>query len=221
MPFMLMRPSCVLALLVLTACAGKDASPPRTTPTPSSTRLSLKLVDERTPDEGEADPYYRVEIRGARLDTVRAVLTTDEPTLVGDSLILGTLSDTMADQLAFFRYHVATRVLDTIPMPAIFHDPFSGIAISNDGRFVAWAHFDRSSRAAAEVRTFPGGELVSRSAETAVSPSGGRLAHPSWVRSDSAVIPVWADVVPERPWIRYHFVLATRSWGIDTLRNSQ
>jgi hypothetical protein len=218
-------------LLVLTACAPKDAPPAKavapskpspTLVTPATiARVSLRLVDQHMVEEGEEDPYFRIEIRGARTDTVRSLWTTDEPALIGDSTILGTLSDILAKRTHFFRYRIASHTLDTIAMPALFHDAFSGIAVSPDGQYLAWANLDHNGHAVAEIRTFPRGEIVSRSSQTAVSPSDGRLAHPHWASIDSAVISVWADVVPNRPWIQYRFVPAIHAWHVDTLRNGQ
>jgi hypothetical protein len=181
----------------------------------------LRLVDPHTSEEGESDPYYRIEIAGARVDTIRSFWTTDEPTLIGDSAIVGTMSDTMGTRTNFFRYRLASRTLDTIDMPSLFHDALSGIVISPDGRYLAWANLDHNGHAAAEVRTFPNGQLVSRSAQTAISPSDGRLAHPHWAGVDSAVISVWANVVPNRPWVQYRFVRTLNSWRVDTLHNGQ
>jgi hypothetical protein len=206
---------CAILLVALAGC-GQEAPKQEAEP-----RLDVRLVDTLNRSEGQDAPYFRIEIRGRTTDTIRGVWTVDQPTIVGDSMVVGTLADTAANRIGLFRYFPAQRRLERLPIPSQFGDPLSDLRISSDGSRFIWAAFDRNGRGAAEIRRFPLGELESRSPSTAVAPSDGRLGVGEWLSPNEARVSVWAAVDTARPWIRFRHGPALGAWTVDTVRNGQ
>jgi hypothetical protein len=207
----------IILAAVASACA-KDATVQREV---SGSRYTTRLIDTLDRSEGQDAPYYRIEIRGPAIDTIKGVWTTDQPTIVGDSVAVGTLSDTTASRKEFFRYFLVSRRLERLRMPEQFSDPLSDIQIAPDGALFAWAAFDHNGNAAAEIHRFPSAELVSRSPSTAVSPSDGRLGIGEWTSATTARIHVWAYTDSTRPWMRFSYDRKSDSWKAEAIRNGQ
>lgn len=212
------RASEILLFVILVACSS-DGAPSIAIPTHSG--AIARLVDARTTagTDGETASYYRVEVSRGKIDTLRGVLTTDQPTVVGDSEVLGTLADTTAQRQAFFRYRLRNRSLDTIPVPHEFLSELSEIAISADGTRFTWVTFDDNGRGTAEIHRFPTGELLRASPPIEVSPTDGRVGFGRWTSDGDPEIVIWADTTAGRPWVRLRFDHRAGRWITDTLAN--
>ena len=201
----------------LVGCQRRDEVPSRE----ALLRFSVRLVDTRDRSEGQDAPYYRVEVKGPTTDTLSGVWTIDQPTIVGDSMVVGTLADTVLNRTGFFRYFLTPGRLERLAMPAQFRDPLSDLRIGPDGNSFTWAAFDRDGHAAAEIHRFPLGELESRSPRTSVSPSDGRLGIGEWLSPNEARVAIWASVDTARPWIRFRHGPTLGTWTVDTVRHGR
>ena len=212
-----MKARYAIVLTALFACQRHEEVPSRE----ALTRFGVRLVDTLDRSEGQDAPYYRIEVTGPTTDTLSGVWTIDEPTIVGDSMVVGTLADSLANRTGFFRYFLTAGRLERLPMPGQFRDPVSDLRIGPDGKLFTWAAFNRNGGAAAEIHRFPLGELESRSPSTTVSPSDGRLGIGEWLSPKEARVAIWASVDTARPWIRFRHGPTLGAWSVDTVRNGQ
>lgn len=214
---LVVKPSHAILFIVLVGCQHREALPSHQ----SLPRFGVRLVDTLDRSEGQDAPYFRIEVKGPTTDTLSEVWTIDQPTIVGDSLVVWTLADTATNRTAFFQYFVVPRRLERLAMPGQFGNPLSDLRISPDGKLFTWAAFDGNGHAAAEIHRFPSAELVSRSLVTRVSPSDGRLGIGEWLSPVEARVAIWASVDTARPWIRFRHGPTQGTWTVDTVRNGQ
>ena len=216
-----MSPACVRAgvaglVVVLAACG----SPARPGPAPASLPR-VQLVDSVAWEtETDGGTLRRMEIRdGMRVDTVPGVLTQDLPVLVGGGRLLG-VEYRGGDIVNAFEYDLSTRVVKRDSLPGDLNPFFSAPAFSPDGLHLAYVVIPGDETGYAVVRTWPGRELVWRSAAVqvpATDVAGG--AGVRWTSPDTAEAWIETGVSTDEAW--YHVVGSVRRRAVvsaDTLR---
>lgn len=208
----------LLGLLVAAAGCRSPANPgPVPAPTPRVQLVDSVAIDEG--DEGDEGPLRRVEVRqGTRVDTLADVLTFDLPLLVGGSRLLGFHYG--GDVARVFDYDLATRTMRRDSLPGDFHPAFSAPAFSPDGRHLAYVVVPGDATGYAVARTWPGLELVWRSATVqvpATDAAGGNQVR--WLSPDTAEVVIETGYSTDDAW--YHVLGSVRRRAVisaDTLR---
>jgi hypothetical protein len=204
--------------LSLLVAAGACRSPANPGPVPASAPL-VRLVDSVAIDEGDGGTLRRVEVRhGTRVDTLADVLTFDLPLLVGGSRLLGFHYG--GDVAGAFEYDLATRTVKRDSLPGDFHPFFSAPAFSPDGRHLAYVVVPGDETGYAVARTWPGLDLVWRSAVVripATDAAGGNQVR--WLSPDTAEAVIETGYSTDTAW--YRVVGSVRQRAVvsaDTLR---
>jgi len=203
----------VCLLLAAAACGPPPTPGPVPAPAPR-----VQLVDSVAYDEGDGETFRRVEVRtGVRVDTVPGVLTLELPLVVG-SRLLGFRYD--GDTAGAFEYDLETRTVKRDSLPRDLHPFFSAPAFSPDGRHIAYVVVPGDETGYAVARTWPGLELVWRSAAVrvpATDAAGGNQVR--WLSPDTAEVLAETGYSTDEAW--YHVVGSVRRRAVvsaDTLR---
>ena len=210
------RDAGLLGLLLAAAACGPPPTPgPVPAPAPR-----VQLVDSVAwEDEADEGVLWRVEIRdGARVDTIPGVLTADRPLLLGGARLLGFAAGDSG--ITAFEYDLGTRTVKRDSLPRDLHPFFSAPAFSPDGRHIAYVVVPGDETGYAVSRTWPGLELVWRSAAVrvpATDAAGGNQVR--WLSPDTAEVVVETGYSTDEAW--YHVVGSVRRRAVvsaDTLR---
>jgi hypothetical protein len=211
-----MRPRVALgiaALAAVGACAGHGtpARAPEPRP-PTSVALVDSVAWETEAGEGV---LHRIAVRtGSSIDTIPGVLTGSRPILVAGG-VLG-FAWAKDDITHAFRYDLATRRVQSLPLPRDFSPAFSAPAISPTGDYVAYVLVPGNSTAAGAVRRWPAGPEVVRSGFVAVPATDVALERARWLDGDRFEIYIDLTTAAER-WQRIRGSVATRVIRIDTV----
>jgi hypothetical protein len=203
--------------VALTAACG---AAPKLAPVPAAAPV-VQLVDSVAwEDDADGGTLRRVEVRdGARVDTVPGVLTTELPLLVGGSRLLG-FTYRGSDLAEAFEYDLGTRTVKRDSLPGDLNPFFSAPAFSPDGRHLAYVVIPGDETGYAVARTWPGLELVWRSAAVqvpATDAAGG--AQVRWLSPDTAEVIIETGSSTDEAW--YHVLGSVRRRAVvsaDTLR---
>jgi|GEM_PF-2950236 len=206
-------------LLCLAAACG-SAPKPAAAPVPVTVPV-VQLVDSVAwEDKSGEGTLRRVEVRdGFLVDTLADVLTYDLPVVVGGSRVLGFAYDRDGISGAF-EYDPAIRSIRRDSLPADFNPFFSAPAFSPDGRHIAYVVVPGDETAHAMVRTWPGRELVWRSAAVrvpATDAEGGNQVR--WLDSDTAEFAIETGDATDEAW--YHVLGSVQRRAVvsaDTVR---
>jgi hypothetical protein len=201
-------------LLAVAACRSPASLGPAPVPAPL-----VQLVDSVAIDEGDGGTLRRVEVRhGARVDTLAGVLTFELPLLVGGSRLLG--FDYGGDVARVFEYDLGTHTVRRDSLPGDFHPAFSAGAFSPDGRHIAYVVIPGDATGYAVARTWPGLELVWRSATVevpATDAEGGNQVR--WLSPDTAEVLVETGYATDTAWYRVVGSIGRRAViSADTVR---
>jgi len=164
----------------------------------------VQLVDSVAwEDDADGWTVWRVEVRhGARVDTVPGVLTDELPLLVGGTRLLG-LTYRQGEVAEGFAYDLGSRTLRRDSLPSDLNPFFSAPAFSPDGLHIAYVVIPGDETGYAVVRTWPGRELVWRSAAVqvpATDAAGG--AGVRWTSPDMAEAWIETGVSTDEAWYR-------------------
>jgi hypothetical protein len=215
MPYTFARAGLVCLLLGAAACSP----PPNFAPVPASPPV-VQLVDSVAwEDEAEEGFLRRVEVRdGVRVDTIPGVLTEDLPVLVGGSRVLGFAYE--RDIATAFEYDLRARTVRRDSLPGDLSLFFSAPTFSPDGLHLAYVVVPGNDSAYAVVRTWPGRELVWRSATVqvpATDAAGGTQVR--WLSPDEAEVVIETGPSTDEAW--YHVVGSVQRRAVvsaDTVR---
>lgn len=217
MPSRLRSPAHALgpaALLLAAVACGERRVTPAPTATPAPARV--RLVDPVEVEVSDGQTLHRVELLGMRVDTIPGVWAEDEPTIVGDTAVLGLALARDGTPTAMFRYHLRQRTLVRLPVHPDLRSGMSGVAVSPDGRWIAYARFDGALGVTAVVRPFPAGRRARRSPRLEVAARDGRLAWAEW--HDAATPVVLVDgLADDRRWLRLRGDTRIWRWVVDTI----
>lgn len=215
------------------ACGDRIAVPLRAaaageTPASADARsavaaVTVRLVDPYEVQDAMDQTLHRVEVRGARIDarietridTVPDVLAEELPTVVGDTAVLGLAFARDGTPAYMFRWNVRRRTLARLPVHADLRSGMSGVAVSPDGRWIAYASFDGALGAWAVVRPFPDGEPARRSARVEVLATDGRLAGAEWRDARTPIVHI-GEVAGAQRWVSLRGDTRTWRWAPDT-----
>ena len=132
--------------------------------TPATPIRAVRLVDSTLHDFNVVQRFvYRVAISHASSsDTLPHILTVDQPTLVGDSLVLGITYDSVAGSFSLFSYLAKTGILAVIPPPSDLSIAGSVPAFAPDGRHLAYVALPADGTWHGVVRQWPIGKVVAQ-----------------------------------------------------------
>ena len=209
------RAGIVCLLLGAAACRP----PPNPGPVPALPPR-VQLVDSVAwESESDAGTLWRVEVRhGSRVDTIPGVLTDALPIVVAGSRVLGFRYDD--DSFGAFEYDLDTRVVRRDSLPGDLHPVVSTPAFAPDGRHIAYVVVPGDATGYAVVRTWPGCELVWRSAAVevpATDAAGGTQVR--WLSPDTAEVVIETGASTDSAW--YHVLGSVQRRAVvsaETLR---
>ena len=205
----------LLAALASGACAG--GHPRRSSLAPAQpSEVLVTLVDSVAWEAGGNEGVlHRIQVRaGAAVDTIAGILTGAAPVTVRGN-VLG-YEYRGGDVVHAFRYDLAGRRLDRLPLPPDLNPYFSAPAISPTGEFVAYVVVPGNSTAAGVVRKWPDGAEVVRSAPVAVPATDVAAEHARWL--DPVRFEIYIDLTGDTPrWHRIRGSVSTRALSADTV----
>ncbi len=156
-----MRNLLVFLTLPLLGCSSESA---RTASTDSAApTIALVMPDSATDSSGTTFVWHRVVVAaGARRDTLRQVMTDEEPivTLAGDLLGISYTRDGAPDFA--YRYAPSTRVFTRTALPSDVSPYFAEASFAPDGRAIAYVAEDSASQLTALIRSWPDGAELFR-----------------------------------------------------------
>jgi hypothetical protein len=178
----------------------------------------VRLIDSVAVD-GEFGPraVFGVELIGNRIDTIAGLLTTDAPTLLGDSLVLGVSAGSDGSRNGLFRYRILSRRFETLRLPTDLENGVSGVSIAPAGRWLSYVVFDSSGFAQGVIQRFPNGPILRRSPIVLVTLGNGRLSEAEW--TDSTTTQLYVDAFGDGSgrWVRLRGDVLAGKWRVDTI----
>ena len=196
--------SLMLASMMACTDTKRDVATTDTARDSSGTRISVALVDSVPWRNDLTDgTLRRVAITSrAGTDTVRDVLTTQLPVVVGDSIVgLRWEEDRL---LGAFEYAPATRNLRKVALPT---DAFEGgtPSFAPDGRHLAYVALDSTGKASGVVLAWPSAGIVFRGAPVTMLAGDAGIEGLSWQDATHFTL----ELALERPHGSYQRVRGT------------
>ncbi len=187
---------------------------------PAPQAIAVELVDSIpwSNELGEGT-LRRVEVRaGARVDTIRHVLTYEVPTLVRGSHLLGFSYEEDA-VVSGYQYDVRTGRVKRLSLPSDFHPTFSAASISPDGRYIAYVVAPGDATGWGMVRTWPRLKLVLRTDQVEVPATDSPGNYTRWLSPDTTEVFVETGYSTENGWYRVRAAVSRKEiLAADTVR---
>jgi len=208
----------LVAILLALACHRADRAPRTAPPLFGAAGPGVRLIDSLVVQSDVGDRVLaRVLLDSARADTIPGLLTTDLPTLVGDSVVLGLAVDAEGLPIGMFRYRLVSHRVETLSLPEALAAGASGVRVSPGGRWQAYVALDTSGVAQGVIQRFPNGPVLRRSPVVLVDWFGGRQAEVEWSDDDTAVFYVDAFRDGSGRWLRMRGGMDSGKWRVDTI----
>lgn len=206
----------LLALLgaSVLACSSRESA---SAPSARARATAVKLVapDSAADSAGTTFVWYRVAVGDGARDTLRDVMTDEEPVVTPEGELLG-ISFTRRGTPDFaYRYVPRTRAFSRTALPDDMSDYFSEAAFAPDGRALAYVAEDSAGALIALIRDWPGGTELFRHELGSGFSSDVSFNHVRWLPDGEAEFAVRVDE-GGGPWVH---IVASRKGGatIDSL----
>lgn len=130
------------------------------------------------------DSVAKVEVRTtSTVDTVAGLFAVLEPVVTKDAVVHGIAADSDGFAKNGFDYSSLTKKLSLFPLPRDLNGAFEEIEFNEDARFLAYVAHTESGGIWAAVRSWPGMDIVVRSASSQGYPSDVGYDKVSWTDS--------------------------------------
>ena len=189
----------------------------------SAGKPATRLVDSVPWAESFAEDgsgvLRRIEVRSKhRVDTLDRILTLQDPLVVGDSLLLGMSYDTLGTLLGVFRYDRRDGSIRNDALPTDYNRA-SDLALSPDGRHLAYVRFDTSG-ATGVVRKWPSGEMIVTTAPLRVPAGDVMRGAARWTSRIDFELLIDPFELDGSRWVRYRGRIGRAGLMVDTLHLS-
>jgi hypothetical protein len=215
-----MRSRLLAIVVIALACTRSNGRPPvRERPVATATdRVSVRLVDSVAVPDWPDIILQRVEIASENVDTVPGLLTTELPTIVGDSMVLGLAVGVTGQPEGMFRYRIRSRRLERLLLPGELSLGMSGVSISPNGRWQSYVVIDTTSGwAQAVIQRFPNGPILRRAPLLPLNVVGGRMAEAEWRDTINTVLYLDGFRDAANRWYRIRGDMFSGKWRVDTI----
>jgi hypothetical protein len=198
-----MRAAYLLASAFLVGCASHYARP-------DAIRIDVgpvRLIPAPSDFEGPSEiPLYRVVVATAgTVDTVPGVLVTC-PAVRLDAAVVGFGIEPTDARAYGFRYDIRTRQVARFDAPQDLRLPLSDVAISPDGRHMAYVTFPGDGSGVGVIRTLQQNQVIQRTVPVTTGGGDTFSGAASWFDSTHFQVLVMLDLPATRPgeyrWLR-------------------
>jgi hypothetical protein len=210
----------VIVIVAVAACTRSNARPPvRERPVTTATdRVSVRLIDSVAVPDWPEIFLQRVEVASENVDTIPGLLTTELPTIVGDSMVLGLAVGITGQPEAMFRYRIHSHRLERLLLPGELSLGLSGVSISPNGRWQSYVAIDTTAGwAQAVIQRFPNGPILRRAPLLPLNTMGGRMAEAEWRDTTNTVLYLDGFRDAANHWYRIRGDMYSGKWRVDTI----
>jgi hypothetical protein len=221
----------ILGAILVVACRAREGERPAAVPSGATTSpgapaphagaiasVSLTACDtlrsQDAPVEGLPPPCRVRVIIGRDTILLDGVESTALPLTSGDSMLLGVAFDSSGAAPGIFAFSLATRVLRQVPLG---DSTATALAISPDGRFLAYVRADRQGGLTGLIRRFVNGPIVLETPRIAVGGTDMEVGMAKWLAPDSVAFFFQPESLASTRWLRYRTGMREPAWVIDTI----
>ncbi len=119
-----------------------------------------------------------------------------------DSIVVAAAFDHGGALTGLLRFHSLSGQLDTLPAPRGFSPNLTAVAVSPDGRYVAYVELDGANPPYGIVRRLTDQAEVLRTPPVAAARVNGQIGFVRWLSADRVLLAVDADARRDR-WVRF------------------
>ncbi len=155
---------------------------------------------------------HPVAIRGpAGTRTVPGLFVADSEALAAsfDSIVVAAAFDHGGALTGLLRFHGLSGQLDTLPAPRGLSPNLTAVAVSPDGRYVAYVEVDGADQPYGIVRRLSDQSEVLRTPPVAAAQTNAQIGFARWLSEDRVLLAVDADARRDR-WVRFHGTVGGR-----------
>jgi len=209
----------VVVAIVLVACTRGGGRPPvRARPTVTATdAVRVRLVDSTPVADVPGAFVESVEIESDAVDTIPGLFTTDLPTIIGDTMVVGVAAGQDGAPEGMFRYRIRSRRLERLPLPDDLALAMSGVSVSPGGRWQAYVVVDTTGWAQGVIQRFPNGPILRRAPLLPLNTMGGRMAEAEWRDTTNTVLYLDGFRDAANHWYRIRGDMYSGKWRVDTI----
>ncbi len=214
-----------VAILLLAAlspgCRGRGAEAHRAQAA-SAAPAEYRLVAgpaQRVPYSSYPDVVYPLLIRGpGGARQVPGLFVADSSALaaVFDSLALAPAFNAGGAMIGLVRFHGTSGQLDTLPMPPGLSPNLTSLALSPDGRYLAYIEVDGGQQPYGIVRSVADQAEVTRTPPVTAAAANTQIGFARWLDARHVLLAVDVDARRDR-WARFRGAVGGGSLAQDTV----
>ena len=212
--------SFLLCVALVTGCRGRDTEARQAAVEAAKAEYTIEAgAAIRIPYAVYPEVVHPVLIRGpGGTRRIPGLFVADSAALAAafDSLAFAAAFDSGGAMVGLMRFHSLSGRIDTLPAPHGYSPNLTSLAVSRDGRYMAYVEVDGGAPPYGVVRRVSDQSDVIRMPPVAVLGSSAQVGIAKWLDADRFLLAVAVDASRDR-WIRFRVEVGARKVVQDTV----